>query len=103
MAKLLLSSGDWGDEFDLEGFLLFYSDEDAEAYFEGIPDKAVDCYYGSNEFVCFENKADYLSHITVKDLTETEADSFLDILGLKPKGYKGSVKYGLFIPNSQNY
>lgn len=103
MPVLVLSDGDWGDEFDLQGFMIFRTKEDWENYEKGIPDHPKECYYGSNEFVIFQNKIDYLSYLTVKEISESEMQSILRLLNLTLPEYATGIKYGLFIPNSSNY
>jgi len=102
---LLVSSGDWGDEFDLEGFAIFKK-ETWEEVKEGIPDKGFEAYYGSNEFVTFEDKADYLSHIEEKPVTVDEIKSLCSFLNIRPDRLLNSgcdITYGLFVIKSENY
>jgi hypothetical protein len=99
---LLVSSGDWGDEFDLEGFAIFEK-ETWELIKEGISDKPFEAYFGSNESVTFENKQDYLSHIVEKEISFSEILSICDLLNIKLYPSKTSVQYGLFVINSENY
>lgn len=95
---LVISSGDWGDEFDLEGFAIFEKDE-WETIKAGIPDKAFEAYLGSNEFVTFDSKEDYLSHLTEKEITDAEELVLRGLLNLSPH----ATTYGLFVINSENY
>lgn len=98
MSKVLVtSSGGWGDEFDLEGCAIFNSREEWDNIVAGIPDKPHEAYFGSNEFVVFENRKDYLSHISVKEITDEEEATLRRLLDWK----YGS--YGLFVVNSENY
>jgi hypothetical protein len=99
---LLVSSGDWGDEFDLEGFAIFEK-ETWESIKDGIPTKPFEAYFGSNEFVVFETKEEYLSHITEKEISFSEILSICDLLNIKLYPAKSSVEYGLFVINSENY
>jgi hypothetical protein len=99
MSKVLvISSGDWGDEFDLEGFAIFEKDT-WEHIKEGIPNEPFDAYFGTNEFVCFENKKDYLSHLVEKDISEEEEKFLRSLLNIHTK----TTTYGLFVINSDNY
>jgi len=97
---LLVSSGDWGDEFDLEGFAIFYK-ETWEIVKDGIPDRPFDAYYGSNETVTFEDKADYLKHIKEKDITVEEAKKLCETLDISFR--PNITDYGLFVIRSDNY
>ena len=97
---LVTSSGDWGDEFDLEGFGIFIKEE-WELIKEGIPDKPFEAYFGSNEFVTFEDKKDYLSHVKEKPITLEQAKGLCNLLDAYFNGK--SATYGLFVINSENY
>lgn len=96
---LVISSGDWADEFDLEGFGIFDKKE-WENIKEGISDKSFEAYFGSNEFVTFDDKADYLSHIEEKQITREDAERLCELLS---KPFRLGMTYGLFVINSQNY
>lgn len=103
MTRLLVrSSGDWADEFDLEGFMLV-NKEDWENIKEGIPDDDFDTYFGSNELVCFDGKDDYLSHIEEVEISEEDEEKLLSLLGLKKHTEDAIVTYGLFVVKSSNY
>ncbi len=103
---LLVSSGDWADEFDLEGFAIFEKSK-WENVKEGIPEGNFDAYFGSNEFVSFESKEGYLSHIEEKPISVEEIQALARMLNLhefKPEqSYYDSYIYGLFVINSENY
>ena len=106
-AILVKSSGDWGDEFDLEGFALFPSEESYQMYLDNIPDEFVERYFGSNEFVTFEGKDDYLSYLTAVPITSQETLRIL-LETFFNKGvdefFAGGrrLEYGLFISNQSN-
>lgn len=101
---LLLSSGDWGDEFDLEGFAVFEK-EIWEEIKEGIPNEPFEAYFGTNEFVTFDGKDDYLSRIKEKPITEEDAKFLANLLEkrFEPDKSWNSIEYGLFVINSENY
>lgn len=100
MTKILvLSKGNHGDEIDLEGFVIFDTLAEWEKAVEGIPDKPHDAYYGSNEFVVFENRKDYLEYITVTEISDEEADTLRRLLRLTGR----TPDFGLFVINSENY
>lgn len=98
MKILVTSSGDWGDEFDLDGFAIFEKEE-WEHVKEGIPDRPFEAYFGSNEFVTFEGKEDYLSYLTETEITEEEEATLRRLLKL----HGSQQTYGLFVINSENY
>ncbi len=102
---LVTSDGDWGDELNLEGFAI-YPKELWEHLKEGIPDKPHEAYYGSNEFVCFDGKEDYLSYLTEGPILLEEAELLLALLGKKFPSKEFFLKYGfsygLFVINSDN-
>lgn len=103
MGRLLVrSSGDWGDEFDLEGFMLVNKDtwEEIKA---GIPDESFEAYFGSNEFVVFDGKDEYLSHIKEIEISLEDEAKLLSLLGLKKRSDDAIITYGLFVIRSSNY
>lgn len=104
-AVLVKSSGDWGDEFDLEGFALFPSKESWEEYCDNIPDGDVECYFGSNEFVTFEGKDDYLGYLKVDEITENALEVILRVFFNKTvekfRADNYHLTYGLFIENQE--
>ncbi len=101
MSNLIITaSGDVMDEFDFEGFAIF-NKEDWEKVKEGIPEGEFEAYFGSNEFIVFGGKRDYLSHLIEKEISDEELTTLFTLLGL------GRVKvpftYGLFVIKSSNY
>jgi hypothetical protein len=103
---LVTSTGDWGDEFDLQGFAI-YTNGRWENLKEGIPDEPFDAYYGSNEFVTFEDKEEYLSHIKEQEISSGDALNLVYLLtGQKLKFddffRKYGFSYGLFVIESTN-
>lgn len=106
---IVSSNGDWGDEFDLEGFEIF-TREAWENYLEGIPEGEAECYFGTNEFVTFDSREDYLGYLTVKPILEEEIMLLVHLLGLEDtvkykiqRGEPITFSFGLFIHNSENY
>lgn len=99
---LVISSGDWGDEFDLEGFAIF-NKEIWEDIKEGIPDKPFEAYLGSNEFVTFDSKKEYLSHLQEVEITQEQEDILVNLLKLYRPRPDYNITYGLFVINSSNY
>lgn len=103
MTRLLIrSTGDWGDEFDLQGFAIM-NKEDWENIKEGIPDKEFEAYYGSNEFVTFDGKDDYLSHMEEIEILEEDEETMVRLLKLYRPFPNKIVLYGLFVIKSDNY
>lgn len=103
---LIVSSGDWADEFDLEGFAIFEK-EKWEHIKEGIPEGEFEASFGSNEIVTFEDRDDYLSHLKEKPITAEEIKFLCKLLNLReiqPENeYLNNITYGLFVINSENY
>lgn len=103
---LVTLSKDSGDEIHLEGFAVFEKNmwESIKAV---IPEHPFESYYGSNEFVTFDGRDDYLSHITEKPVNQIEILLLAKLLNVNipedlDEDFYG-FKYGLFIITSNTY
>lgn len=85
------------DEFTLEGFYIF-SKEDWELIKKGIPEGPFPAWYGTNEYVEFEGKVEFLSYITEKEISPDEEVTLRTLLNLTRIG-----KFGIFPIRSDNY
>lgn len=67
--------GNYADEFDVDGFMVI-ADEAWKRYVDSLTDedfgKRNDFYFGSNESLSFEDKANYLSCFDVKKVSDDE-------------------------------
>lgn len=104
MSSLIIvtSSGDWGDEFDLEGFAIYEKDRWEELKTSLPEDESFEYYYGSNEFATFESRDEYLSYLEEKPITEKEIDILCKLLNIdikykEPYFVKHGYTYGLFV------
>jgi len=50
MALLVKFSKDWADEFDVNGFKIFNTDEEWNEFFEELTNSEGEYYFGTNEF-----------------------------------------------------
>jgi len=76
---LVKYSNNYADEFDIEGFALFESEDlwndhlkDAKNVFEGK--KVVEQYFGTNESVMYDSFDEYVSNFEVFPITCEEAE-----------------------------
>ena len=70
---LVIFDGNWADEMDVKGFQI-WEKELWEKYTNNMPEsKRFSVYIGSNQDMEFTGRKDYLSNITVKELTVEEA------------------------------
>lgn len=100
---LVTSTGDHGDEIDLEGFGIM-KPEQWEKIVNNVPNESFELYYGSNGLMCFDGRKDYLSHFKTQLLSENESKALCKLLGAvwfseyDPENVRAS--YGLFLYDS---
>jgi len=94
MAKVLVTQYcNYADEFNLQGFAIFDSEEEWEERKQEILaiEYPYDCYFGTNESVCFENVEDVLSTLNVETITDEELDTLKRLLDIN----EFSLEYGI--------
>lgn len=79
--KLLILNDNWADEIECEGFMVV-TEEEYKDWNDWL-DKQTDFEFsiGTNEDLCYDDKADLLSKVTVKDISDDEAKYLTDTLG----------------------
>lgn len=94
---IVKESGNWADEFDIEGFTLEASHEtpaafkkrlvddfEAERGIDGTPgaeEYPVECYFGTNEAIEFNDRAEVEAALDIKELTKAEYDAIKKHVG----------------------
>ena len=84
MPKLVIFTGNYADEFDVEEFYI-YADAEWKDYLKLI-NKVVfpaEFYFGTNEACEFHSKKAFLKAHEVKDITEAEAIVLIGLLGTR--------------------
>jgi len=100
MNRLLVRYRDnWADEMNVEGFEFFNKDEWPDIV-AGIADKPFEVMVGSNQFIEYKNRADYLTHLKVTEISEEEYQTLVRLLG---DGYGYLIRFGFFGLSSDNY
>lgn len=78
--------GNYADEFDVDGFMVI-ADEAWKRYVDSLTDEDFgnrnDFYFGSNESLSFEDKANYLSCFETKEVSDDELVVIKKFFGLK--------------------
>jgi hypothetical protein len=96
MSKVMVVfSGNWADEMDVEGYETFDSIEEWNEVVEGIPDdEPLTSYIGSNQEMEWDDKKEYLKDIKVFEITDEEYKFLKKTLG---------KHYGKFVCPSDNW
>lgn len=96
MTKIFVRfSDDYADEFDAEGFTIFDTIEEWNKIVEGMPEECIEASFGTNEYVSYDSKEDYLSAFVVKEITDDEAKFIISLFG--------NDNFGQFPIDSENY
>ena len=100
MSKIVVSlKSNYADEFDLSGLAILDKDVWEEVK-TGIPETgALECWFGTNKYTTFRSKADYLSKLTITEITEQEEGFLRKVLGMD----NYSITYGLFVVRSDHW
>jgi len=79
---LLTFSGNYADEFDISEFNTMKGN-DVISIIEVLKayEIEIEIYFGTNEELCFEDGNDLLSQISIKEISETEADVLIRLFG----------------------
>jgi hypothetical protein len=67
---------------------------------EGISEEPFEVMIGSNQFIAYKNRQDYLTHITITEISDEEYQTLVRLLG---DGYGYLRRFGLFGLSSNNY
>ena len=79
--KLLILNDNWADEIDCEGFMVV-TEEEYKKWSDWLDKKKTFWFsIGTNEDLEYKDKADLLSKITVKDISDDEAIFLTGTLG----------------------
>jgi hypothetical protein len=80
---LVIESNDYADEFDIEGFKVFKSENEESLEIQLIDDQEFPCekYFGTNEAIEFETKEDFLESLSIVEITEEELKVLKKLFG----------------------
>jgi len=97
MPILLKFQKDYADEFDVYGFEVI-TEEKWEQYKQVFKhtEYPQEYYFGTNEFVEFENEKDVLDNVVVIEITESQAELLRQLFG---KTHSKRIDFG-FVPFS---
>lgn len=83
----------WADEFDVQGFQIM-NQEELDSYFNAIdnygyfmPGEREIFYFGTNQSLGWDSKEDFLSCLTITEISEEQANTIKELL---------STNYGIF-------
>ena len=100
MSRLLVRYRDnWADEMTVEGFE-FFNQDDWPQIVAGISEGPFEVMVGSNQFIAYKNREDYLTHIRVTEITDEEYQTLDRLLG---NGRGFLLRFGFFGLSSDNY
>jgi hypothetical protein len=79
---LIKFSGDYADEFDVQGFRVLREDQYAE-FVERVKNAQYpqEVYFGTNEYIEFYSASSYLSGLEVEEISDNEAEVLLGLFG----------------------
>lgn len=71
---LVKESGNWADEFDLAGFMIFKKESLSDLKKSLIDGREFPCeiYFGTNEAQEYSNEKEFFADLTIKEITEEE-------------------------------
>jgi hypothetical protein len=95
---LITSTGDHGDEYELEGFAICDA-ESWEKAKKAIPSGAIETGWGTNEVICFDDADDMMSHLKERPISEAAAEGLCNLLGVKfwKDDLRFRTEYGIFV------
>lgn len=92
-ALMVQAYGNWSDEFDLEEFYIFNSQEDFDEWVEEVRERInsgkVEFYFGTNECVEYHTVEDLLQDLEVKEVSYEELEVLLKFFPHRRFGLSG--------------
>ena len=76
---LIKFKDNWADEFDISGW--FVSSEETWDAFKAQDFEPREIYFGTNEGIEYESKADYLSRFKTKAISDSDAEVLVRLFG----------------------
>jgi hypothetical protein len=80
---LVIENSNYADEFDLQGYKIIEAESEQDLKNKILKDKEFPCefHFGTNEATKFETEEELFEALTIKELTDIEAITLIDILG----------------------